>query len=121
MAFQEQDDLLGVWGAASDTGKPDAADVLERKRGLPAAMALSEPDAPTWLREAYDDPSAEMAPELVERIIEHFDTLDLKARIEQRVGARYRRALDCLEAAEPKQPAGSYLAAICESLVARRA
>src|SRR2546430_6792598 len=53
IAFQEQDDLLGVWGRSAETGKPDAADIVERKRGLPAAMALSLPDAPEWLRAAY--------------------------------------------------------------------
>ncbi len=46
IAFQEQDDLLGVWGLSAETGKPDAADIVERKRGLPAAMALVQADAP---------------------------------------------------------------------------
>src|SRR5260370_24955586 len=51
VAFQEQDDLLGVWGRAAETGKPDAADIVERKRGLPAAMALSRTEAPERLRQ----------------------------------------------------------------------
>src|SRR5437588_6595643 len=50
VAFQEQDDLLGVWGRSAETGKPEAADIVERKRGLPAALALSRTDAPDWLR-----------------------------------------------------------------------
>ncbi|MBV9170574.1 MAG: polyprenyl synthetase family protein, partial [Chloroflexi bacterium] len=121
LAFQEQDDLLGIWGASSETGKPDAADVLERKRGLPAALALSEPNAPDWLKRLFDDEGGDVPPETVERVVAHFDALDLRARIQARVEARYQRALECLHAAQPRQPAGGYLAAICESLVARRA
>src|SRR5262249_4930512 len=98
IAFQEQDDLLGVWGRSAETGKPDAADILERKRGLPAAMALSRNDAPDWLRTAYAQNGQEPTPELVERIIGHFEALELPAAIEARVAERYRTALECLDA-----------------------
>jgi geranylgeranyl diphosphate synthase type I len=121
LAFQEQDDLLGIWGRAEHTGKPQAADIVERKRGLPAAMALGRADAPDWLRAAYAERDGNMPPALVERVIAHFDQLGLRAQVEQRVQARYRQALACLERAAPRQPAAGYLAAICESLVSRRA
>jgi len=120
VAFQEQDDLLGVWGRAAETGKPEAADIVERKRGLPAAMALGRADAPDWLRSTYEERSGELAAEVVQRVIQHFDRLELRSTIEQRVERRYRKALDSLEAARPREPAQSYLAAICEALVSRR-
>jgi geranylgeranyl diphosphate synthase, type I len=120
IAFQEQDDLLGVWGLSAETGKPDAADILERKRGLPAAMALGRPDAPDWLHQAYLEANGEPSTETVERIIAHFDALGLRGAIEARVQERYRKALDCLEEAGAREPARSYLAAICEALVSRR-
>src|SRR5438445_11331097 len=93
IAFQEQDDLLGVWGRSSETGKPDAADVVERKRGLPAAMALSLADAPAWLTAAYAERDGSMPTDMVERVMAHFEALDLLSAIEQRVQARYRKAL----------------------------
>jgi geranylgeranyl diphosphate synthase type I len=120
LAFQEQDDLLGVWGRSAETGKPDAADIIERKRGLPAAMALSLPDAPEWLRTAYLETDGELSQDTVGRIIAHFDQLELRTAIEQRVQVRYRNALDSLEAAGAREPARSHLAAICEALVSRR-
>ncbi len=120
VAFQEQDDLLGVWGRSAETGKPDAADVVERKRGLPAAMALSRTDAPEWLRRLYEERNGELSRESVARVIAHFDRLELRATIEQRVEARYRAALESLETASAREPARGYLAAICEVLVARR-
>jgi len=134
VAFQEQDDLLGVWGRSEVTGKPDAADVVERKRGLPAAMALSAADAPDWLLAAYaersernnsnsggDDDDGALDPRTVERVIAHFDALDLRTAIDGRVAQRYRRALECLAAAGAREPARGYLTAICEALVSRRA
>jgi geranylgeranyl diphosphate synthase type I len=119
-AFQEQDDLLGVWGAANVTGKPDAADVVERKRGLPAAIALGREDAPDWLRDLYADADHALSPADVERVIAHFDALRLRAIIEQRVQSRYQQAIECLDAAGPREPGRGYLAAICETLVSRR-
>jgi geranylgeranyl diphosphate synthase type I len=120
IAFQEQDDLLGVWGLAAETGKPDAADIVERKRGLPAALALSEPHAPAWLREVYDHPKTELSTETIERIIAYFDHLELQSTIERRVEARYRQALAHLAEAGAREPARGYLAAICDVLVSRR-
>jgi geranylgeranyl diphosphate synthase type I len=120
IAFQEQDDLLGVWGSSAETGKPDAADIVERKRGLPAAMALSQADAPGWLRDAYDERDGELGPDMVGRIVAHFDRLDLRTMVERRVQARYRAALEHLDAAKPREPWRSYLAGVCEALVSRR-
>ncbi len=121
IAFQEQDDLLGVWGSSGETGKPDAADIVERKRGLPAALALSREDAPAWLRAVYDQQDGAPTVATVQRVIEHFDRLDLRRAVEQRVAHRYQRALQHLELARPREPWRSYLVAVCEALVSRRA
>ena len=120
VAFQEQDDLLGVWGRSAETGKPEAADIIERKRGLPAAMALSRADAPEWLRSVYDQRDGELSKEMVARIIGHFEQLELPRTIERRVEERYRKALESLDAAGARDPAKSYLAALGEALVSRR-
>jgi geranylgeranyl diphosphate synthase type I len=121
IAFQEQDDLLGVWGHSTETGKPQAADIVERKRGLPAAMALSLGDAPDWLRSAYAESNGALGSDMVERIITHFDRLELRSAVERRVAQRSQRALDYLEAAGAREPGHGYLAAILKALVSRRA
>ncbi len=121
IAFQEQDDVLGVWGTAAETGKPRAADVRERKKGLPAVLALTRPDAPGWLTDAYLPGAAEMEPELVGRVIDHFETLALRQAVERRVAGCYERALEALCAAGGREPAFSQLAAVRDLLTARRA
>jgi geranylgeranyl diphosphate synthase type I len=42
VAFQIQDDVLGLWGEPRRTGKPAGADLQRRKKSLPIVMALAE-------------------------------------------------------------------------------
>ena len=41
LAFQAIDDLLGIWGAPSVTGKPVASDLRSQKKSLPVVLALA--------------------------------------------------------------------------------
>lgn len=45
LAFQLVDDVLGIWGDPTTTGKPVRADLRERKKSLPVAFALEQPGA----------------------------------------------------------------------------
>lgn len=45
LAFQMRDDLLGLWGEAHRTGKPVGADIRAKKKSLPVAYALSQPES----------------------------------------------------------------------------
>lgn len=42
MAFQIQDDILGIWGDEALTGKPAASDILQRKKTLPLVYAIKQ-------------------------------------------------------------------------------
>jgi geranylgeranyl diphosphate synthase type I len=50
MAFQVQDDLLGIWGDAAITGKSAESDLLSGKKSLPVLYGLSQngPFAARW-------------------------------------------------------------------------
>jgi geranylgeranyl diphosphate synthase type I len=55
MAFQVQDDALGVWGEPAVTGKPVAEDIRSRKKSFPVVYALERlpEDGRRRLRELY--------------------------------------------------------------------
>jgi geranylgeranyl diphosphate synthase type I len=58
VAFQIRDDMLGVWGAESRTGKPPAADIRNRKKSLPVVYVLARSEGATAaeLRRIYSQP-----------------------------------------------------------------
>ncbi len=42
-AFQAVDDVLGIWGEPTRTGKPVGSDLVAQKKSLPVAIALARP------------------------------------------------------------------------------
>jgi geranylgeranyl diphosphate synthase type I len=42
LAFQIQDDILGIWGESRETGKPAGEDILSRKKSFPVVYALEQ-------------------------------------------------------------------------------
>ena len=58
-AFQIRDDLLGVWGDESKTGKATGVDIHRRKKSLPVVYALNEANQATieQFRKIYEKPT----------------------------------------------------------------
>jgi len=54
-AFQIRDDILGIWGENSVTGKPRGSDIRRKKRSLPIVLGISHAAGPDQeaLREIY--------------------------------------------------------------------
>ena len=120
LAFQIQDDYLGIWGDPTTTGKPSAADVASKKKTLPLLYALSaalDRDQ-ARLKEILEQPGAAIEAETVEilGILERCGaaryTVDEAARTSQ-------IALQALASAHPDSPAGEELASLCRKLVIR--
>ena len=68
IAFQLNDDLLGIWGAEQSTGK-EPSDLAHRKKTLPVIYAAAEagPDDRARLHELYrrDEPTSDEVSELI--------------------------------------------------------
>jgi len=61
LAFQIRDDILGIWGEGSATGKPVGADIARRKKSLPIIHAFEQTAGPdrALLRAVYSLPAIE--------------------------------------------------------------
>jgi len=61
LAFQIRDDILGIWGEGSATGKPVGADIARKKKTLPVVHALQQVVGPDrdLLRSVYAKPEVD--------------------------------------------------------------
>ena len=118
MPVQMVDDILGIWGDPAVTGKPAAADILNRKMTLPIIYALRDTPLGGELLELYrqDHLSAEdisLAVSILDRVHAREYTQQLAARYEA-------SALIDLAAASPREPAATHLRALANSLTGRQ-
>lgn len=115
-AFQLRDDLLGVFGNASVTGKPDGQDLVERKATsvIIAAHQLADPAVRRQLTELMN--TIELDADAIggwrELIVQTGAVRWIEATISDRV-ARALDELDQLRISEPVRAALTNMAAVC--------
>ena len=61
LSFQIRDDILGIWGEGSATGKPVGADIARKKKTLPVVHAFQQVVGPdrALLRSVYAKPTVD--------------------------------------------------------------
>ena len=99
-AFQLRDDILGVYGDPTETGKPSGGDLREGKRTYLVAAAMDAGDATqrATLTTLLGDPDLdESGVRTLQAIIRDTGAL---SRTEQRIASLTAQALEALEAAE---------------------
>ncbi|HEY2981588.1 MAG TPA: polyprenyl synthetase family protein [Anaerolineales bacterium] len=115
LAFQVQDDILGIWGEESVTGKSAASDLLEAKNSLPVLFGLARKDgfAALW-KKGRLQPSdvGHAAAMLAQEGAEEFALTQAAALTSQ--------ALHDLENAAPDGEAGAALFELAASLLKRK-
>jgi geranylgeranyl diphosphate synthase type I len=120
LAFQIQDDVLGIWGDPRETGKAAAADVYGRKVTLPIIDAISRVPADVagriitlYSRSAPGDAE-------VSEVIRLLDGLGARNRAEKRASRYLEEALTVLSTASPAPGPASALRSLAGSLVGRK-
>ncbi len=101
VAFQMQDDLLGLWGHPDRTGKPAGNDLRRRKKSLPILLAwqLSEEAAAT-LRARYA--ASQVTDEMVAQALHAMEEVGARAAAEAQMRETYGKALEALSRLEKR-------------------
>lgn len=119
LAFQIQDDILGIWGDSQRTGKPVADDIRSRKKTYPVVWVMDAGPQPAAdrLRHLYAQPA--LGEEEVAEVVRILDTSGAREWSQSLADETKERALDLLEAAQPEAEAGQALRELADFLVQR--
>ena len=114
IAFQIQDDILGIWGQTTHTGKSTDSDLIEGKKSLPVLFGLKQNDtfARRWLQGSItEDEVQHLAQELKDEGAEQF--------CKQQVQKHSENALMQLEKANPNFEGGEALKSLTIQMLGR--
>ncbi len=114
LAFQVIDDILGIWGDESRTGKSVATDIITKKKTLPVLYGLENCEP---LRVLYRDRDADGA--FVQEVVQLLDEVDTRAYAEERARAYSTAAVEHLTAAAPTGDAEKALLQLVDMLLMR--
>jgi geranylgeranyl diphosphate synthase type I len=114
LAFQVQDDLLGIWGDALITGKPAESDLVEGKKSLPVLFGLEKNGAfaQRWRHGPIE-------PDEVRNLAAQLEAEGARAYVEDTAARLTSEALQALREAKPQGEAGEMLARLVNSLLNR--
>jgi geranylgeranyl diphosphate synthase type I len=114
LAFQIQDDILGIWGDESVTGKSAASDLVERKKSLPVLYGLERRGefAEIWTSGLLQAAEVHKAAACLERE-------GARQFAEERAGLETNKALEHLHAGNLHGQAGEALIELVDRLLRR--
>ncbi len=95
LAFQIEDDVIGIWGDPAVTGKPRAADLYRRKVSLPVVYALQNADRREDLAALYRQ--EEMSDDDVQRALAVLEEAGSRGYSEGVAAHYHREAVQALE------------------------
>jgi len=119
LAFQIEDDVLGIWGDPAQTGKPFAADLYRHKLSLPVIYALTTAPDRERLAALYARPSLDDSD--VRAILAILDATGARVYTEGAAAAFHGEALAALDRVSGDGTALAALRTITTSLLGRRA
>jgi geranylgeranyl diphosphate synthase type I len=115
LAFQVQDDILGIWGDSGVTGKSVVSDLVEGKISLPVFYALENSQS---FRERWHQ--GPIAPEEVPEIVELLSRAGAFDYAKTEAERLTHHALTLLEQAHPAPHAASALCELADQLTKRQ-
>lgn len=119
LAFQHVDDLIGIWGDPSVTGKPVYSDLYSRKKSLPVVAALTSDTAAGRELSALYHGGQPLTEGEVSRMAELIDAAGGRAWSRAQSDVLLREALEHLASATPAPGAAADLDALAALIVGR--
>ena len=120
VAFQAQDDVLGIWGVEERTGKPGAGDVYQRKMTLPVIYALAHvPPADRAVLAAVYGCRGPLSAEQVAQTARILSESGARGYADDLARRHYEAALTKLTSLAPAEPAAAALRQLATFLVSR--
>jgi geranylgeranyl diphosphate synthase type I len=119
IAYQLIDDILGIWGWASITGKPVFSDLKSRKKSLPVVAALTSGTAAADELAALYGSSDVLGDRELAHAADLIDKAGGRVWAEAEAVRHRSEALDALAAAEPNPSAAAELHALAELITSR--
>jgi geranylgeranyl diphosphate synthase type I len=115
LAFQAQDDLLGIWGDAATTGKSNESDLVNGKKSLPVLFGLSKGGdfAIRWKK-------GNILPAEVAQLAAQLEREGGLSYTQQETSRLTKLALDNFHLANPQEPAKGLLEDIAHKLLKRK-
>ncbi len=116
LAFQVQDDLLGIWGQIELTGKSAESDLVTGKKSLPVLYALSRRGNfyQRWMQ-------GPIQPDEVAELAQRLDSEGARDYTQQTADRLTHQALQALQDAQPAGEAGAALYELADLLLKRQA
>lgn len=118
LAFQIQDDVLGIWGDPEETGKPFAADLLRRKLSLPVIHALNSAGRDELARLYQKQETGPGDVSAMLDILERADARRYAEHVSEQYHCRAMAALDAVENGDAR--ALAEMRQLAEGLLKRR-
>lgn len=117
LAFQIQDDILGIWGNPAATGKAAGNDILRRKKSLPMLHALAHAGVGPRLAALLADPG--FGGDRIDEALALFDEAGTRAHAVALMESFHTRALAALDEGLGLRTTRSALHELTESLLHR--
>ena len=115
LAFQAQDDLLGIWGDSALTGKSAESDLITGKKSLPVLHGLSQNGdfARRWAQGELTTPE-------IPALAAQLEAEGARTYTQDSANRLTKEALNALEDARPQGEAGEALRSTATRLLSRQ-
>jgi geranylgeranyl diphosphate synthase type I len=115
LAFQAQDDILGIWGDAALTGKSNESDLIAGKKSLPVIYGLEQkgPFAARWTQ-------GQIQSEEIDDLASQLEKEGARNFTQESASKMTDQALSALREANPEEPAGEMLFGLANRLLGRK-